>query len=101
MSTAKNPRSVYIEQIAHIWASFDQQQQTWAMLKMSADLRATLNNIIADTVAIVISRKDLLDQLKTPTTVPAPTGYSIMDQIRGGPELRLVEFLQALQQEQP
>lgn len=99
MSTAKNPRSVYREQIANIWQSFGPDQQAWAMLKMSADLRATLHRII-DVEEPKKSVTEMLQELKTPTTGVASAYGSIMDQIRGNPELRLVRFLQSLQEEQ-
>ena len=99
MSTAKNPRSVYGEQIANIWQSFGPDQHTWAMLKMSADLRATLHRII-DVDEPKKSVTEMLQDLKTPATGVTSAYGSIMDQIRGGPELRLVKFLQSLQQEQ-
>lgn len=99
MSTAKNLRSVYAEQIAHIWQSFGPDQQAWAMLKMSDSLRDTLHRITA-VAAPKKSVTEMLQELKTPTPGVASAYGSIMDQIRGNPELRLVKFLQSLQEEQ-
>ena len=98
MKAQTNQRTIYTDQIRTTWNSFSDEEQAWAMLKMSADLRATLHRITA-VAGPKKSVTEMLQELKTPTPGVASAYGSIMDQIRGNPELKLLEFLNASQGE--
>ena len=97
MRAQTNQRTIYTDQIRTTWNSFSDEEQTWAMLKMPADLRATLHRITA-VAGPKKSVTEMLQELKTPSSLPVKA-YSMLDQIRGNPELKLLEFLNASQGE--
>ena len=94
MKAQISQRTIYTDQIRTTWDQFGLEQQAWAMLKMPDDLRTTLHRII-DVTESKKNIKEMLKDLKTPTTVASAYG-SIVDQIRGHPELKLLEFLNAV-----